>query len=302
MRKYKNIKCGIVLAALIAVLGFAAGCSPPPPAADITYPAQTGPGTAGLGTSPGATGTVGSITVTGTVESVERRSVYTTVGDIISQVNVEVGDAVTAGQVLALVTMDRHDADILIAESARVSARVELETVENLHERFEMLFNEGAISELEYRQSADALTHARNNYRHAGELVSALRSAQGRQLARQRIVAPIDGVVTAIFAREGEIGFGPLFIIEDIENLRVRTRFREYDLANIRVGMDVVISADATGDAEYAGVISRINPAAVLGPGGTPAHIVEFEAEVTITSPVTGLRIGMTARLNIPLE
>ena len=52
--------------------------------------------------------------------------------------------------------------------------------------------------------------------------------------------------------------------------------------------MEVTITSNATGTAEYTGVISRINPAA------TPSSpVVEFEAEVAVTSAGTGLRIGM---------
>ena len=115
-----------------------------------------------------------------------------------------------------------------------------------------------------------------------------------RQLEESMITAPISGTVTQVFAREGEIGMGRLFAIEDTNNLRIITSFREYDLAMLAEGMEVVITSTGTGSAEYTGVISRINPAAMPF-----SPVVEFEAEVAVVSADTGLRIGMTVRLGV---
>jgi len=115
-----------------------------------------------------------------------------------------------------------------------------------------------------------------------------------RQLADAQITAPISGVVTAVIASEGAIGAGLMFIVEDVENLRIMTRFREYDIARLEVGMEAVIIADATGAAAHVGEIRRISPAAVHG-----SPIVEFEVEVAIPAGETGLRIGMNTRIEI---
>jgi multidrug resistance efflux pump len=118
-----------------------------------------------------------------------------------------------------------------------------------------------------------------------------------RQLEEATIKAPISGTVTAVIAKEGAVGAGLLFVIEDTENLRITTRFREYDIARVETGMEVAITSDATGSAVYTGVISRINPAAVIS-----ASVVEFEVEVVVTSHDTGLRIGTNTRINIILD
>ncbi|MCL2392479.1 MAG: HlyD family secretion protein [Oscillospiraceae bacterium] len=118
-----------------------------------------------------------------------------------------------------------------------------------------------------------------------------------RQLADSKIIAPINGTITSVVAREGMIGSGLLLTIEDTDNLHIITRFREYDIAQIREGMEVSISTN--GSEAYSGVIARINPAATITPG---TSIVEFEAEIAVTSESTGLRIGMTTRVNIELK
>jgi multidrug resistance efflux pump len=115
-----------------------------------------------------------------------------------------------------------------------------------------------------------------------------------RQLEEATIKAPISGTVTAVIAKEGAVGMGLLFVIEDTENLRITTRFRGYDIARIETGMEVTITSDATGNTVYNGTISRINPAATM-----TSPVVEFEAVVAVTSQNTGLRIGTNTRLNL---
>jgi len=57
---------------------------------------------------------INQITVRGLVESGERRNVYTTLGSMIDRVYVEAGDAVTVGQVLAV--LDTEDLVLTIAQ------------------------------------------------------------------------------------------------------------------------------------------------------------------------------------------
>jgi multidrug resistance efflux pump len=118
-----------------------------------------------------------------------------------------------------------------------------------------------------------------------------------RQLANSVVTSPINGTVTAVIATEGSVGMGPLFIVEDTENLRIMTSVREYEINKIAAGMAVVIQADATGTAEHEGLIIRISPSANIH-----SHIVEFEVEVAILSQDTGLRIGMNTRISVDLE
>jgi len=114
-----------------------------------------------------------------------------------------------------------------------------------------------------------------------------------RNLEDATITSPIDGVITAVAAKEGAIpvGGGLLFTIEDTNNLEIVTYFREYDLARLYRTMEVSILPSGAGNVVYSGYISRISPAA------SPSPIVEFKTIVRVTSEDTNLRIGMTARV-----
>ena len=144
----------------------------------------------------------------------------------------------------------------------------------------------------------------------------AAQSTQSQEIAIQKmqntledatITAPVSGVVTAVYAKVGEPGNGLLFVVEDTQSLKINTKINEYDVANIREGMPVVIKSDATGDQEISGTVTYIAPAAVkteagnTQTGGNDSN-VEFEAEVQVNDPNCGLRIGMNTRLTVLLE
>ena len=144
----------------------------------------------------------------------------------------------------------------------------------------------------------------------------AAQSTQSQEIAIQKmqntledatITAPVSGVVTAVYTKVGEPGNGLLFVVEDTQSLKINTKIKEYDVANIREGMPVVIKSDATGDQEISGTVTYIAPAAVkteagnTQTGGNDSN-VEFEAEVQVNDPNCGLRIGMNTRLTVLLE
>lgn len=133
----------------------------------------------------------------------------------------------------------------------------------------------------------------------------AIQSLQ-KNLDDATITAPVSGVVTAVYAEVGEPGNGLLFVIEDTNALKVTTNIREYDIGSIEVGMPVIIKSDATGDKEISGTVTYIAPAANKTEAGNTLtadnSTVEFEAEVQVNDPDSGLRIGMNTRLTVLLE
>lgn len=128
----------------------------------------------------------------------------------------------------------------------------------------------------------------------------------------ERVEATTSGTVTAINAQNGAPANGVLFTIEDTNSLRVVTNIKEADVGTVQPGMKVSIKTDATGDKEYTGTVQSIAPTAVKqssasGTGATAAASTgsqnpEFEARVSIDSDISGLLIGMKARLNIIVE
>ena len=115
-----------------------------------------------------------------------------------------------------------------------------------------------------------------------------------------RITAPVSGTVTAVYASVGSSGSGLLFVIEDTDHLVISTSVKGYDLGDVKTGMTVEIKSDATGDSVIPGTLMTIAPTAKKNQlGDTEAsNDPSFEAEVSVDSAESGLRIGMEARLS----
>lgn len=122
-----------------------------------------------------------------------------------------------------------------------------------------------------------------------------------KQINDATITTPISGTVTAVYAEEGASGSGLLFVVEDIDHLKVSTTIKEYDISDVEVGMQTIIKADATGDDEYNGTLSSIDPVAVKGADGNTAKgsSVEFASEISVDDTNTRLKVGMNARISI---
>lgn len=127
-----------------------------------------------------------------------------------------------------------------------------------------------------------------------------------QSLSDSTVKAPITGTVTAVYALEGMPGNGLLFVIEDTDQLVVKTSVREYDVVALREGMPAVIKSDATGEREFDGKVLRIAPAAAKGDDGSTksnsSSAVEFDTDVSLLTPDSDLRIGMNVRLSIIVE
>ena len=125
-----------------------------------------------------------------------------------------------------------------------------------------------------------------------------------RQLSKTlddaKITAPVSGTVTAVYASVGSSGSGLLFVIEDTDHLVISTSVKGYDLGDVKTGMTVEIKSDATGDSVIPGTLTTIAPTAKKNQlGDTEAsNDPSFEAEVSVDSAESGLRIGMEARLS----
>ena len=119
-------------------------------------------------------------------------------------------------------------------------------------------------------------------------------------LGKTTVTAPISGTVTAVYATKGESITGVMFVIEDTENLVVTSTIKAYDLDRVHEGMKVIIKSDASGDAEYTGVIESVAPTAKKDATGSvmSTNDAEFETVVRVADSENLLRIGVSARLS----
>ena len=116
------------------------------------------------------------------------------------------------------------------------------------------------------------------------------------QLAEGLIIATADGVVTEINAKVGAAPSGIMFVIEDVDDLYVSAKVKEYSLNDLRLGQSAYTTTDATIGEVYPSSVIYISPKAVSPAGSTS---VEFEIHAQITGHDTAVKIGMNAFLEV---
>lgn len=101
-------------------------------------------------------------------------------------------------------------------------------------------------------------------------VVEAQIAALDDRIARCRITSPIAGVVLAKYAEAGELAVvsKPLLKVADMERLYLRAYFTSRQLASIRVGDRVTVTADFGGDEryDYEGRIAWLSPESEFTP------------------------------------
>ncbi len=217
--------------------------------------------------SPVALGSVADhLETTGVIESEAQADISPEASGVIKQVLVEEGDAVRAGQVLAILANPSLDAGATRAD-------IELERAQRELTKSEQLRAEGAISDRELEQARIALRTAQ---------ASASEAARTRGFTR--ITSPISGTVSIRDVRVGELATGRAFQVVDLDRMRVIVQLPEKDLTRIFAGQPVYLSSAYNAEAATTGVIQRISP--VVDPStGTVRVTVSLPAEQSVLRP-----------------
>lgn len=122
-----------------------------------------------------------------------------------------------------------------------------------------------------------------------------LESAQ-RTLKETTLVAPIDGTVTALNIREGEMvgGGQPAVVLSDLATLIVEINLDETDVAGVSVGQRAIVTLDAFPGAEITGTVTAIAPVAQVQSG-----VVLYPVTIRLAPTELPIRGGMTADVEI---
>lgn len=130
-----------------------------------------------------------------------------------------------------------------------------------------------------------------------------------KDLEECQIKSSIDGTVTRVYSKVGRFADDaengkslPMFMIENIDKLQMKVNVSEFDIGKIKVGQNVVISADILNGEAVEGKVTRISPTGeekTNTTGGTE-RVIPTEIEVIGTNPK--LIAGITANAKIEIE
>ena len=190
-------------------------------------------------------------------------------GGRINKINVEVGDFVSAGQILA--EMDKVQLE---------QAGLRFQNAEVEMNRVEQLFKEGGVSQSDYDQIV-------MNYKVA-------KSTYDNLLENTILRSPVSGVVTARNYDRGDMYnmSQPLFTVQQITPVKLLVPISESDYTKVKKGDKVTITADAFPGQNFEGSIIRLYPT-------MDAATHTFNVEVHVRNENRLLRPGMFARATV---
>ena len=208
-------------------------------------------------------------TYSSTVEAYATNNIMPQTGARIRKINVEVGDYVVKGQVLA--EMDRNQLDQL---------ELQIQNDEVEYARLKGLYEEGGVSQSDFE---------------AAELGYKVRKTNYQNLLENTILrSPITGYVTA---RNFDVGdmfamSAPLFTVQQVVPVKLLVGISENEYTKVKKGDVVTLSVDALPGRTFTGKVNRLYPTI-----NSATHT--FNAEVIVQNADRALRPGMFARVTV---
>lgn len=204
----------------------------------------------------------------------------------IDRLNVEEGDRVSAGTVLAVLDTNELEAQVSQAQGNLYSAQANLEQAESDLRRTAALAKQGAISE----QALDTARIKRDMAVGQVNSVQGNVAALASRLGYAEVIAPRDGIVVKRFLQSGYYAKAgtAMITLADVTTLLAKATVGEAQIGQLQVGAEVKVLVNAYPGKEFSGRITRISPMASL-----PART--FTAEISIPNSEGLLKPGMFA-------
>lgn len=255
----------------------------------------------------------------------------------LATLEVEVGDVVAEGDVLATLATESLEAAVASARSGVASARTaELQALQALETaeqaviaarlNYENIYDDYpstiagqpnrhiALENAQAQQASAAaqLTAAQQQVAAAGPAKSSAAAQLDSALANLEnasLIAPAAGTIVAIASEVGEPigttsvgtnGTSGFIILAGLEEFVVRADFAEGDVVGISPGQKVSLEFDALPDDSREGEVTEVAPFGVVDPSG--ASLTTYEVTISVPNAPAGLRAGMTAQASITTE
>ena len=260
----------------------------------------------------------------GTLEATEILVSAETAGQIVL-LNVEEGDQVTAGQVIAqidsekiclqkrqvLAGLEELSLNLQNASRAIDLAKDNLDNTRKKYDRIKALLADESTTQQNFDDVETAFKATKTKYQNALTSLDALKAKQkqinaqlaliNQQLADTRILAPVSGTVIEKYIDLGELARpgGPLFLIADLSKMWIKMYITEADFGRVKQGGRARLETGLEPPQTFTGTITWISPKAEF----TPKNVQTKEAradlvyavKVVVDNPDGLLKIGMPA-------
>lgn len=209
-------------------------------------------------------------------------------GEIV-ELNVEEGDSVHKGQVLAKIYGDiyatqrdqaaaivnQQQAQVSNAKANLAAQEAQLEQAKKTYNMQKQLFDEKVISQSEFNTALAAYQTAQANVKasqqNVNSSIASVASARAglekanKDISRATLTAPMSGIISLLNVKEGERVVGSSMMagtemmrIADMSKIEVRVDVGENDIPKVRLGDSATIEVDAYNNRKFKGVVTQI--------------------------------------------
>lgn len=250
-----------------------------------------------------------STVLTGKIEPRDEIEIKPQISGIISEINVEPGDNVRSGDIIAKIKVIPEASQLSSAQNRVDVAKISLQQAKSDFDRSKALYDKKFISreefeksETEYKKAKKELASAEDALMIVSEGVSSINVQQSNTLVR----ATIDGIILEVPVKVGSsviqantMNDGTTVAkIADMSNLIFKGKVDETEVGMLKTGMPTSISIGALPNITPDAVIEYIAPKSTEDNG---ANTFELKAAITVPDSVN-LRAGYSANANIILE
>ncbi|HEX5177051.1 MAG TPA: efflux RND transporter periplasmic adaptor subunit, partial [Chthoniobacteraceae bacterium] len=257
-----------------------------------------------------------AITAAGEIVPAENVTVKSEISGRIDELPVDIGDHVKKGDLLF--ALDDQDLQteksqrLIEIEGSRLQVNASALAVEkadlnfkrtvDLHERKLVSQEVFDNTRLELDVAKNALSIAKNNFERTEKALQLVED----KLSKTKIVAPFDCTILDRKASIGQAVSGAsgvnsgtdVLIIADLNELIIYAHINQADVTRMTVGQNVQIEVEAVPGLKLTGRLALIAPQATIKNG-----IKGFSTKIIVKNDEnSGVRPGMTANLNIPLQ
>jgi HlyD family secretion protein len=252
------------------------------------------------------------ITSPGTIKPLVEVQVGSQLSGTVKELYVDFESSVQQGQLIALIDpatfeaeLDQARADLIAAKAALNQAQVTLEDERRTLARKEVLVANNSISQSDYDAAKTRADRAEAQILleqgRIEQLDAKLRKAQV-QLEYTRIVAPVNGVVTARSVDVGQTVAASfqapvLFkIAEDLARMQVHASVDEADIGRVEPGKQAAFTVPAFPDERFSETVRQVR-----NDPKVEQNVVTHTVVLDVDNSSLKLRPGMTANITILL-
>lgn len=231
----------------------------------------------------------------------------------ITELNVEEGDSVKKGDVLARVFADiyalqrdeaasqvnRSQATVANSNAAMEALRASLDQAKQAYDRNKTLYDQKIISKAELEQFETTYRSAQANYNAAKENIRSLQAEvqttqagltkANKDLSRTVLVAPMNGVISSLKVKKGERVAGNSFnigtemmTVADMSVLEVRVNVGENDIVKVKQGDSADIEVDAYNNRKFKGIVTKIANSTSTAAVSTSNDVTSYEVRIRL--------------------